>query len=125
MNIFCFRKKTNALRNHSLNKKPMLRKRSMKEYSLGKPLMSISIFLSFLFLMTFIKMENRQMGYSFIKLAQKEKHMRAHQQTKSLTLAKMVRPERVQYLATQELPLKKAKPQQIIQMREKGLVFVQ
>lgn len=90
-----------------------------------KPFLSIVLLMGFLFTFAFIKMENRRMGYSFMKLAQKEKKMRNKQRQKSVELARMTGPERVQYLATQQLPLQKAKSGQIIQMTGDGLAIVQ
>ena len=90
-----------------------------------KPFLSVLLVMGFLFTFAFIKMENRRMGYSFMKLAQKEKSMRNQQRQKSLELARMTGPQRVQFLATQKLPLKKAVSGQIIQMTDDGLAFVQ
>ena len=90
-----------------------------------KPFVSVIIFMCFLFSIAFIKMENRRMGYSFMKLAQQEKQMRMQQRNKSLKLARMTGPERVQLVATQKLPLQKAKSGQIIQMAGNGIAFVQ
>ena len=81
--------------------------------------------MCFLFTFAFIKMENRRMGYSFMKLAQKEKQLRNLQREKSIKLARMTGPERVQLLATQELPLKKAGVGQIIQMTGNGVAIIQ
>ncbi len=90
-----------------------------------KPFISVILVMGFLFTFAFIKMENRRLGYSFMKLAQKEKHMRNQQRQKSIQLARMTGPERVQLLATQRLPLKKARSGQIIQMTGNGLAIVQ
>ncbi len=90
-----------------------------------KPFVSVLLLMCFLFAFAFIKMENRRMGYSFLKLAQKEKQLRNQQRAKSLQLAHMTGPERVQLLATQRLPLKKAGSGQIIQMTEGGLAIIQ
>ena len=90
-----------------------------------KPFISILLMMCFLFGVAFIKMEIRRMGYSFVKLAQKEKEMRNQQRQKSVQLAKMLSLERVQLLATQKLPMKKAAKGQIIQMTSEGVVIVQ
>jgi hypothetical protein len=98
---------------------------SKKQVQSIKPFISVLLIMGFLFGYAFIKMENRRMGYSFMKLAQKEKHLRNQQRQKSLELARMIGPERVQYLATHKLPLKKATSGQIIQMTGDGLAIVQ
>lgn len=90
-----------------------------------KPFLSVILIMGFLFTFAFIKMENRRLGYSFMKLAQQEKQMRNQQRQKSIELARMTGPERVQFLATQRLPLKKAGAGQIIQMTGDGLAIIQ
>ena len=89
-----------------------------------KPFISVMLLMCFLFSIAFIKMENRRMGYSFLKLVHKEKVLRNKQREKSLQLARMTRPERVRVLATQRLPMKKAGEGQIIQMAE-GMAIIQ
>ena len=96
-----------------------------KQVKTIKPFVSIMLVMGFLFTFAFIKMENRRMGYSFMKLAQKEKQMRNQQREKSIQLAQMTGPERVQLLATQRLPLKKAGVGQIIQITGDGVAIVQ
>lgn len=90
-----------------------------------KPFISIALFMCFLFIIAFIKMENRRMGYSFMKLAQKEKTLRNKQRERAIKLATMTGPERVQLLATQRLPMQKAKQGQIIQMTGSGVAIIQ
>ncbi len=90
-----------------------------------KPFISVLLVMGFLFTFAFIKMENRRLGYSFMKMAQKEKQMRNQQRQKSIELARMTGPERVQFLATQRLPLKKAGEGQIIQMTGNGFAIIQ
>ncbi len=90
-----------------------------------KPFISVLLFMCFMFTFAFVKMENRRMGYSFMKLAQKEKLLRNQQREKSVQLARMMGPERLQLVATQKLPLKKADSSQIIQMTGEGLAIVQ
>ncbi len=90
-----------------------------------KPFLSILLVMGFLFTFAFIKMENRRLGYSFMKLAQKEKQLRNQQRQKVIELARVTGPERVQLLATQRLPLKKAGEGQIIQMTGDGIAIIQ
>jgi cell division protein FtsL len=90
-----------------------------------KPFLSVLLMMCFLFSIAFIKMENRRLGYSYMQLAGQEKEMRNQQREKVVELARITGPERVQYLATQRLPMKKAQEGQIIQMTGDGLAFVQ
>lgn len=98
---------------------------SKKQVKTIKPFLSVMILMCFLFVFAFIKMENRRMGYSFLQLAKKEKQLRNQQREKLLHLAKMTGPERVQLLATQQLPMKKAASGQIIQMTGSGVAIIQ
>ena len=98
---------------------------SQQQVKTFKPFVSIALIMCFLFAFAFIKMENRRLGYSFMKLAQKEKQLRNQQREKSIKLARMTGPERVQLLATQELPLQKAGAGQIIQMTGSGMAIIQ
>ena len=90
-----------------------------------KPFISILLVMGFLFTYALIKMENRRLGYSFVKLAQQEKQLRNQQREKVVQLARKTGPGRVQLLATQRLPMKKAGTGQIIQMTVGGLAIVQ
>ena len=98
---------------------------SKKQVLQVKPFLSVLIVMLFLFIFAFIQIENRRMGYNFMSLTQKEKEMRNQQRVKAVALAKMQQPERVQLLATQKLPMRKANPGQIIQMTSGGLAIVQ
>lgn len=90
-----------------------------------RPFLSILIIMGFLFVFAFIKMENRRMGYSLVKLTQQEKQMRHKHREKILRLAKMTGPERVRLIATERLPMRKAHHGQIIQMSLNGVAILQ
>lgn len=98
---------------------------SQKKVRNMKPFVSVVLLMIFLFSIAFVKMENRRMGYSFVKLAQKEKLMRLQRREKLVELAKMTGPQRVQFIATQRLPMKKAANNQIIQMTQAGHAILQ
>ena len=89
-----------------------------------KPFICIVLLMGFLFGVAFVKMENRRLGYSFVKMLQQEKQLRIGKRAKSLQLVKMTGPARVQFLATHKLPLRKAQTGQIIQMAGNGLTIV-
>ena len=90
-----------------------------------KPFFSILLMMCFLFGIAFIKMENRRMGYSFVKLARKEKEMRNKQREKAVQLTRMLSPKRVQLLVTKKLPMKKAGGGQVIHMTNKDMAIIQ
>ena len=98
---------------------------SQRQVQSIKPFLSIVFFMLFLFCIALIKMENRRLGNSFVKLAHKEKELRIQQREKAIQLAKMTGPHRLQFLATERLPLQKAKRGQIIQMSGEGVALVQ
>jgi hypothetical protein len=98
---------------------------SKKQVKTIKPFLSVIILMCFLFTFAFIKMENRRMGYSFLKLAKKEKQLRNQQREKVLRLAKMTGPERLQNVVTNNLAMKKAGSGQIIQMTGSGVAIIQ
>ena len=98
---------------------------SQKQVDSVKPFISILLVMGFLFGMAFLKMENRRLGYSFMSLANHEKEMRRQQREKVIQLSMMTGPERVQYIATQKLPLRKASDQQVIQMTGEGVAYLQ
>ena len=85
--------------------------------------MSLSLLSLFLFFMAFVKLENRRVGYEFIGLVQQEKSLRVRTQKRGVRLAKMMGPKRLRLLATQQLPLRKAHPQQIIQLTRGGMAL--
>lgn len=90
-----------------------------------KPFLSVLLVMVFLFSLAFIKMEIRRMSYSFVKLAQHEKSLRNKERERLVRLAKMTGPERVQLVATQKLPMKRASQGQIIQMTGDGIAYIQ
>lgn len=98
---------------------------SQQQVQTIKPFISVLLVMGFLFGIAFIKMENRRLGYSFMKLVQKEKKMRNQQREMAVELARVTRPERVQKLASQRLPMKKAGQGQIIQMTGSGVAIIQ
>ncbi len=90
-----------------------------------KPFLSVLLMMCFLFAVAFIKMENRRMGYSFVKLARGEKEMRDRQRQRAVHLARVLSPERIQILVTKKLPMKKATRGQIIHMTNKDVAIIQ
>ena len=89
-----------------------------------KPFASILILMSFLFILAFVKMENRRMSYVFLKLVSQEKQLINKQRKKRIQLAEMTGPERVRNLAS-KTSMKKAGKKQRIQMSVQGVAILQ
>jgi len=90
-----------------------------------KPFLSVAIILLCMYIFAFIQIENRRIGYSFLSLVNQEKNLKNKQRSKVAQLAKMKRADRIQYIATQKLPMKQAEQGQIIQMTSSGMAVVQ
>ncbi len=90
-----------------------------------KPFISILIVVTSLFSIVFLKMENRRLGYSVLKLSRVEKHVKDEKRLLSMEFAKLVRPDRIEIYAKTFLDLKKATKGQIIQISGQKLAFVQ
>lgn len=97
----------------------------MKSHQDWKPFFSVVIILCFLFIFAFIQIENRRIGYSFLSLLKQEKSLKTKQRAKVAKLAKMRGADRIQYIATQKLPMRQAEHSQIIQMTSSGRAVVQ
>lgn len=90
-----------------------------------KPLISLFLVWSFLFLTVFIKMENRRLGYEALKLYQKEKQAREEKRQKMAELARLNSPERIRRVATRIYNYKKARKEQVIRVAAKGTAVIQ
>jgi hypothetical protein len=89
------------------------------------PFISVTIIVIALLALVFCKMEVRRMGYSVLKLSRAERNMRDQERERSIQLAKVMRPERLQSVAKNRLTLKKPESGQIIQMTERGIALRQ
>ena len=81
-----------------------------------KPILSCVIVILAMMTVVFSKMEVRRLGYAVFKLTQKERYLTDEYLKKQVFLARLNRPERIEYLARTRLNLKKAKKGQIIQL---------
>lgn len=88
-----------------------------------KPFVSVVIVILSLFLMVFLKMEARRMGYNVLKLSREFKVVEQNKRKKQMKLAKLVRPERIETYAQKYLSLKKANKGQIIQITGNRIVL--
>ncbi len=91
-----------------------------KTTSSFKPFISVFIFFLSLFVVVFVKMENRRMGYVLLDLAEKEKQITQRQRLALVNLAKMTSPERVRKIATTQLTFQNAKDGQVIRVAGSG-----
>lgn len=81
-----------------------------------RPLLSILIIIVSLFLLVFLQMEVRRMGYVILKQSREHKVQLDEYRMKVMKYAKMVRPEHVREVAVSRLTLNEAKQGQIIHM---------
>lgn len=86
---------------------------SMSEF---KPFLSLVILVFTLFVVAFLKMEVRRLGYQVLKETKQFKTLKDQQRLKSMELAKMTRPEQIRKYAMSRLTLGEARNGQIIQL---------
>lgn len=98
---------------------------SYKSFEQVKPFISVLIIVASLFSIVFLKMENRRLGYSVLKLSRVEKHVKDEKRLLSMDFAKLTRPDRIEIYAKTVLDLKKATKGQVIQISGQKLAFVQ
>ena len=90
----------------------MLSQRSRQIHEV-KPILSVFFIISTLFIVVFLKMEERRQGYEILKLTQE------HRQ--NMHLAKITRPQLVEKLAQRRLTLRKLQNSQIIHLSGNSL----
>jgi hypothetical protein len=81
-----------------------------------KPFISILFITTTLLGIVFVKMEERRISYSVLKLTKEHKKTIEIQKQKEIQLAKLTRPQLLENVATQKLTLKRATAAQIIQL---------
>ena len=90
-----------------------------------KPFISVSIIIATLFLIVFVKMEVRRVGYVIWKQAKVEKNLRDNYHQTSVMLAQKMGPSRIHSYARSELDMNKAHFGQIIQMTHQQVALKQ
>jgi hypothetical protein len=83
---------------------------------------SVVVIILCLFMLVFFHMEIRRVGYTVLTLTQQQRKLMDDQRLKSVNLARVTGPERLQSVVSSKLPLRKATAGQIIQMTDKGSV---
>tara|TARA_B100001248_G_C27394466_1_gene464551 strand:+ start:3207 stop:3494 length:288 start_codon:yes stop_codon:yes gene_type:complete len=81
-----------------------------------KPFMSLLLIISSMLTIVFCKMEVRRIGYLFWKQTKVEKKVKDDLRIRSLELATLTRPDRVEKFAKEYWALNKPENQQIIQL---------
>lgn len=90
-----------------------------------RPLFSVIIIIVSLFLLVFLQMEVRRMGYVVLKQSREYKALLDRQRLQTMEYAKMTRPERVRDVAVSRLTLNEAKQGQIIHMAGENIALRQ
>ena len=99
----------------------MYRRSWSQEFSSLKPFLSIFLIVSSLLLVVFLKMEERRLGYSLLKLNHEHRQLLEEKRSKSVLLAKITRPQNVERLAQKRFTLKKVQASQIIHLTGGGM----
>lgn len=102
-------------------------KRNRKDIN---PFLSIMILVGTLFLIAFLHMEERRLGYQIYYLAQQNKKVEIERKMKEIDLAKLAIPSQIMSFAKHKLTLRNPELNQIIhlasptpQLAEKGKSF--
>jgi biopolymer transport protein ExbD len=81
-----------------------------------KPFLSVVLIILTLFVVVFLQMEERRMGYSILVKNRELKKAKDEKRAKSIQLAKSTRPQHVEQVATTKFTLKKVQANQIIHL---------
>lgn len=81
-----------------------------------KPFLSLIILVSTLFVVAFMKMEVRRLGYVVLKSSRQYKTLKDQQLVKTMELARITRPDHIRHYAISRLTLNEARNGQIIQL---------
>lgn len=83
---------------------------------MSRQLVSLLIIISSLFVLVFVKMEVRRLGYSILKATRINRDLVADHRIKQMNYARLSRPDRIESYAQTYLALHKAQKNQIIPM---------
>ena len=89
---------------------------SRKDVGQLRPFLSLVLIIGTLFVLAFLQMESRRLGYVVLKQSREFKTMQDRMRAKSVQFARVTRPERVRDLAMHRLTMTDAKKGQIIHM---------
>ena len=88
-----------------------------------KPFISVGLIIFTLLSVVFIKMETRRVGYSLLKDSRQYKTLTETKRLQEMTLAQLVRPERIENIAQKRLSLQKPTKGQIVQLSGQRIVL--
>lgn len=88
----------------------------LKDWAPLKPFLSIVFIISTLFVLVFLQMEERRMGYEILSASRVQKRLIEERRLKEMQLAKMTRPQQVERLAATKLTMRKIQASQIIRL---------
>ena len=81
-----------------------------------KPFLSVLFIISTLFILAFMRMEERRLGYVILKLTHTQRQVVEEKRTKTMELARLMRPQHVEKMAQSHFTLKKIQSNQIIHL---------
>lgn len=88
-----------------------------------KPFISVGLVIFTLLTVVFMKMEVRRVGYSLLKDSRQHKTLTETKRLQEMTLAQLVRPERIENIAQKRLSLQKPTKGQIVQLSGQKIVL--
>ncbi len=88
----------------------------MRDLAALKPFFSICVIIGTLFVLVFMQMEERRIGYSLLKLSREQKEIVEEKRVKTMQLAKLTRPQQVEKFVQNRSSLKKMNSSQIIHL---------
>lgn len=89
---------------------------SAKDLHHFKPFFSVLLVILTLFIVVFLQMEERRMGYSVLKLNKEYKKVLELRRTREIHFAKLNRPQFLDQMAQTHFTLKRAQSKQIIHL---------
>ncbi|MGE0762617.1 MAG: histidine kinase [Bdellovibrionales bacterium] len=81
-----------------------------------KPFLSLIILVGALFMVAFLKMEVRRLGYTVLKETKQHKVLKDQQRLRAMEFARVTRPDHIRRYAMSRLTLSEARNGQIIQL---------
>jgi hypothetical protein len=95
----------------------------MKTTAAIKPFISVSLIIFTMLAVVFMKMEVRRIGYSLLKDSRQHKTLMETKRLQEMTLAQLVRPERIENFAQKRLSLQRPTKGQIVQLSGQKIVL--
>jgi hypothetical protein len=81
-----------------------------------KPFLSLLFIISTLFILVFMQMEERRLGYVILKLTHAQRQVVEEKRVKTMEFARLTRPQHVEKMAQSKFTLKKVQSSQIIHL---------